>query len=161
MTARPAIFALSPLNLRVKDVSDDFAKPIRLDLNGTLNNKGGFAVSGTAAIAPLDAKLRVSTVNLDLAPADPYVGSALNATIARAALTANGALALKAARDGLQVSYSGDATLGDFRLLDKLTGGALLKWTGAQGQPNRLQAGARLKFTSARSLWTTFARARS
>jgi len=128
-TSRPAIFALSPLNLRLKDVSDDFAKPIGLDLNGTLNNKGGFAVSGTAAIAPLDAKLRVSTVNLDLAPADPYVGSALNATIARAALTANGALALKAARDGLQVSYRGDATLGDFRLLDKLTGGALLKWT--------------------------------
>jgi hypothetical protein len=109
-------------------VSDDFAKPIGLDLDGTLNNKGGFSVSGTAAIAPLDAKLRVSTVNLDLAAADPYVGSALNATIARAALTANGALAVKAAHDGLQVTYRGDATLGAFKLLDKLTGGALLKW---------------------------------
>ncbi len=132
-TARPAIFALSPLNLRLKDVSDDFAKPIGLDLNGTLSDKGGFAkggfaVSGTAAIAPLEAKLRVSTVNLDLAAADPYVGSALNATIARAALTANGALGLKSARKGLQVTYRGDATLGHFKLLDKLTGGDLLKW---------------------------------
>ncbi len=127
-TSRPAVFALSALNLRLKDVSDDFAKPIGLDLNGTLNNKGGFAVSGTAAIAPLDAKLRVSTVNLQLAAGDPYVGGGLNATIARAALTASGALSLKSAREGLQVSYRGDATLGNFKLLDKATGGDLLKW---------------------------------
>src|SRR5208282_2984053 len=42
--------------------------------------------------------------------------------------TANGALGLKSARKGLQVTYRGDATLGHFKLLDKLTGGDLLKW---------------------------------
>jgi len=133
-TSRPAVFAVSPLNIRVKDVSDDFGKPIALDLSGTLNNRGGFAVSGTAAVAPLDAKLRVSTVNLDLAAADPYVGSGLNATIAGAALTSNGSLSVRRVREDLAVTYRGDATLGNVKVLDKATGGDLLKWNALKAR---------------------------
>ncbi len=125
---------MSPLNIRVKDVSDDFGKPIALDLSGTLNNRGGFAVSGTAAVAPLDAKLRVSTVNLDLAAADPYVGSGLNATIAGAALTSNGSLSVRRVREDLAVTYRGDATLGNVKVLDKATGGDLLKWNALKAR---------------------------
>ena len=77
---KPVTVAVAPLNLHLKDVSSDFAKPFGVDIDGTLNRKGTFKVTGKAAIAPLKADLRVATKRLDLTFADPYVSSRLNAT---------------------------------------------------------------------------------
>ena len=52
----------------------------------------------------------------------------LNATISSAALTMNGALALATARDTLRLSYRGDATLGNVRMLDRVTSESVLSW---------------------------------
>jgi len=118
---QPVKAAVAPLNLHLKDVSSDFSKPIAVDVDGTLNSKGTFKVTGTAAIEPLKADLRVATKRLDLAFADPYVSSRLNATITSANLTMDGALGLEQVRNDFLVSYRGDASLGSVRLLDKLT----------------------------------------
>ena len=72
---QPVKAAVAPLNLHLKDVSSDFKKPFAVDVDGTLNRKGTFKVTGTAAIAPLKADLRVATKRLDLAFADPYVAA--------------------------------------------------------------------------------------
>src|SRR5208282_596336 len=108
-------------NLHLKDVSSDFTKPFDIDIDGTLNRKGTFKVTGTAAVAPLKARLRVATTRLDLAFADPYVSSRMNATIASANLTMNGGVGLEQARNDFIVSYRGDASLGSVKMLDKLT----------------------------------------
>jgi hypothetical protein len=113
--------AVAPLNLHLKDVSSDFAKPFSVDVDGTLNRKGTFKVTGTAAITPLKADLRVATKRLDLAFADPYVSSRLNAIITSANLTMDGAVGLEQAHKDFLVSYKGDASLGAVRMLDKLT----------------------------------------
>ncbi len=118
---QPVKAAVAPLNLHLKDVSSDFSKPFAVDVDGTLNRKGTFKVTGTAAIAPLKADLRVATKRLDLAFADPYVSSRLNATITSANLTMDGAVGLEQARNDFLVSYRGDASLGSVRMLDKLT----------------------------------------
>ncbi len=121
MAPQPIKLALAPLNLRLKDVSSDLAKPISVDIDGTLNRKGTFKVTGTAAPVPLKAELRVATKRLDLSFADPYVSSRLNAKITSANLTMDGAVGLEQARKDFIVSYRGDATLGSVRMLDKLT----------------------------------------
>jgi len=118
---QPVKAAVAPLNLHLKNVSSDFTKPIAVDVDGTLNSKGTFKVTGTAAIAPLKADLRVATKRLDLAFADPYVSSRLNATITSGNLTMDGAVGLEQARNDFLVSYRGDASLGSVRMLDKLT----------------------------------------
>ncbi len=118
---KPVTIAVAPLNLHLKDVTSDFAKPFSVDVDGTLNRKGTFKVTGTAAITPLKADLRVATKRLDLAFADPYVSSRLNATITSANLTMDGAVGLAQDRDDFLVSYKGDAALGSVRMLDKLT----------------------------------------
>ncbi len=92
-----------------------------VDIDGTLNRKGTFKVTGTAAIAPLKADLRVGTKRLDLTFADPYVSSRLNAIITSANLTMDGAVGLAQVRKDFLVSYKGDASLGSVRMLDKLT----------------------------------------
>ncbi len=118
---QPVKAAVAPLNLHLKDVSSDFTKPFGVEVDGTLNRKGTFKVTGTAAIAPLKARLRVATKRLDLAFADPYVSGRMNATIASANLTMNGAVGLEQARKDFLVSYRGDASLGSVKMLDKLT----------------------------------------
>ena len=118
---KPVKAAVAPLNLHLKDVSSDFKKPFAVEVDGTLNRKGTFKVTGTAAIAPLKADLRVATKRLDLAFADPYVAGRMNATIASANLTMDGTVGLEQARKDFLVSYRGDASLGSVRMLDKLT----------------------------------------
>ncbi len=118
---KPVTVAVAPLNLHLKDVTSDFAKPFGVDIDGTLNKKGTFKVTGTAAIPPLKAALHVETKRLDLAFANPYVSSSLNATITSANLTVDGALGLEQAQKNFLVSYKGDASLGSVRMLDKVT----------------------------------------
>jgi uncharacterized protein involved in outer membrane biogenesis len=121
MAPRPIKLAVAPLNLHLKDVSSDLAKPIAVDIDGTLNRKGTFKVTGTAAPIPLKADLRIATKRLDLSFADPYLSSRLNATITSANLTMDGAVGREQERKDFIVSYRGDASLGSVRMLDKLT----------------------------------------
>jgi Domain of Unknown Function (DUF748) len=117
----PVKVAVAPLNLHLKDVSSNFTKPFGVDVDGTLNKKGTFKVTGTAAIAPLKAELRVAMKKLDLTFADPYVSSRMNAKITSANLTMDGAVGLEQASKDFLISYKGDASLGSVRMLDKLT----------------------------------------
>ena len=120
--------AVAPLDLHLKNISNDLSKPIAIDLDGILNRKGSFKVTGTAAPAPLRLELRVVTRRLDLAPFDPYVTSHLNTTIASAALTMNGAVGVSNERKEMRVSYRGDAAIGRVRMLDKVTNESFLRW---------------------------------
>ncbi len=126
---QPVTIAVAPLNLHLKDVTSDFTKPFGIDIDGTLNRKGTFKVTGTAAIAPLKANLRVATKRIDLTFADPYVSSRMNAKIATANLTMDGAVGLEQQRKDFLVSYKGDASLGRVRMLDKLTNDLFFRMT--------------------------------
>ncbi len=127
-TPRPAKLKVAPLNIHLKDVTQDLAKPIDLDITGTLNNKGSFDIAGTVAPIPLKAELRVRTDRLNLAPVDPYVSSKLNATITSAALTMKGALGLDNSHKDFRVSYRGDVALGNVMVLDKVTRDPFVQW---------------------------------
>ncbi len=129
MMPRKVEVTVAPLNLHLKNVSNDLAKPIALDLDGVLDRKGGFKVTGTAAPVPLKLNLRVVTRRLNLAPFDPYVTSHLNTKIAKGALTMNGAVALDNERKVMRVSYRGDAALVGVGMLDKVTNDSFLRWS--------------------------------
>ncbi|MHB8381645.1 MAG: DUF748 domain-containing protein [Candidatus Binataceae bacterium] len=120
--------SLAPLNIHLKDVTSDFAKPFGVDLDGSLNQRGTLKVTGTAAIAPLKANLRIVTRRLDLSPADPYATGHLNATIKSALLTMDGAAGLSQERKTFRITYRGDVTVGDVATLDKVTGEPFLRW---------------------------------
>ena len=125
----PVKLAIAPLNLHVKDVSSDLSKPFNVDLDAVLNKKGSLKVTGTTAPDPLKAHLHIVTRRLDLAFADPYMAKQLNATIKSAGLTMNGDVALAKVRNDVAVNYRGDATLGNVRMQDRLTGDNFLRWS--------------------------------
>ena len=118
---KPVTVAVAPLNLHLKDVTSNFTKPFGIDIDGTLNRKGTFKVTGTAAIAPLKADLRVGTKRLDLTFADPYVSSRLNASYHEREPDDGRRGRTEQQRKDFLVSYKGDAALGSVRMLDKLT----------------------------------------
>jgi hypothetical protein len=148
---RPVKASISPLNLNVKNVTNDFRKPIEVELDGVLNRRGSFKVNGPVVIAPLKADLKVNTRRLDLAVADPYLPKNLNATIKSALLTNTGVVDAAMVRDNLRLTYRGNATIGRVRMLDKVTGDDFVRWNSlsfdridfglGRGQP-RVHVGA-------------------
>ena len=130
--AKPVKLEIVPLGLNLKDISDDLSKPIGVELDGIVNSKGSFKIEGTAAPAPLDAKLRITTKRLDLSAVNAYLGDQINArfnaTIATALLTMNGIATATNRRHHLRAGYRGDLTLGGVQILDKLTGDSFLRW---------------------------------
>ncbi len=120
--------AVSPLNINLKNISSDFAKPINIAVDGTLNRRGTFKIDGDAAIDPLKANLNIETNRLDISAAGAYASSKLNAVIRRVALTTKSKVAVTKDGQDMKIRYGGDVTVGDLYVLDKLTGDEFLKW---------------------------------
>ena len=118
----------SPLNIHMKGVSDDLARPVPIEIDGVRNKVGTFKVEGTASLQPIKADLHVETKTLALAGVDAYVSTRLNAEIRRAALTLKGDVGVAQVNTDFHVNYRGDATVGDFTMIDKVTGDDFLDW---------------------------------
>jgi uncharacterized protein involved in outer membrane biogenesis len=128
MASRPVKASISPLNLKVKNLTEDFRKPIDVEIDGVLNRRGSFKLAGPVVIAPLKADLKVNTSRLDLTVADSYMPKDLNAAIKSALLTTTGTANAVMVRDNLRMTYRGNATLGNVRMLDKLTADDFVRW---------------------------------
>ncbi len=128
MPARPVKASITPLNLKVKNFTNDFRKPIEVEIDGVLNRRGSFKIGGPVVIAPLKADLKVDTRRLDLAVADSYLPKNLNAAIKSTLFTTKGTASAAMVRDNLRISYRGNATLGNVRVIDKLTSEDFVRW---------------------------------
>ncbi|MGD0074844.1 MAG: DUF748 domain-containing protein [Candidatus Binataceae bacterium] len=125
---RPVKVAVEPFNLHLKGISNDLSKAIGIDLDATVNRTGVIKVAGSAAPNPLKANLKLNVRKLDIVPVDAYVTKQLNAKIVAAALTIVGVADVENEHDKLRARYRGDVTLGNVRMLDKLTGDNFLRW---------------------------------
>ncbi|PCE23580.1 AsmA family protein [Paraburkholderia acidicola] len=126
-TPRPVKLSVTPLQLKVQQISDDMSHPLPIDLQATLNRKGTLGVTGNVTATPLKLVLKINANRLDAAAFEPYFGNKLNATIASALLNANGEVALSQNK-ALQVEYRGDVALVDVRMLDKATSDPFAGW---------------------------------
>jgi hypothetical protein len=127
-TPRPVKLNITPLQLKVQQISDDLSRPLPIDLQATLNRKGTLGVTGDVTATPLKLALKVDANRLDAAAFEPYFGGKLNATIASALLNMNGDVALSQASKALKASYRGNAALVDVRMLDKATSDSFAGW---------------------------------
>ncbi|MDR8397402.1 DUF748 domain-containing protein [Paraburkholderia sp. USG1] len=126
-TPQPVKLNITPLQLKVQNISDDLSRPLPVDLQATLNRKGTLGVKGDVTATPLKVAVKVNANRLDAAAFEPYFGGKLNAVIASALLNANGDLALSQAKS-LKATYRGDMALVDVRMLDKATSDPFAGW---------------------------------
>ncbi|CAB3657384.1 hypothetical protein LMG24238_01483 [Paraburkholderia sediminicola] len=127
-TPNPVKLSVTPLQLKVQQISDDLSKPLPVDLQATLNKKGTLGVKGDVTATPLKVAVKVNANRLDAAAFEPYFGGKLNALIASALLNANGDLALSQAK-ALKATYRGDVALVDVRMIDKATSDPFAGWS--------------------------------
>ncbi len=126
-TPQPVKLGITPLQLKVQQISDDLSRPLPVQLQATLNRKGTLDLKGDVSATPLKVAVKVNANRLDAAAFEPYFGSKLNAAIASALLNASGDLALTQAKS-LKASYRGDVALVDVRMLDKATSDPFAGW---------------------------------
>jgi hypothetical protein len=127
-TPRPVKLSVTPLQLKVEQISDDLSRPLPIDLQATLNKKGTLGIKGNVTATPLKVAVKVNANRLDAAAFEPYFGGKLNALIASALLNANGDLALSQAK-ALKATYRGDVALVDVRMIDKATSDPFAGWS--------------------------------
>ncbi|VVE04215.1 DUF748 domain-containing protein [Pandoraea sputorum] len=139
---RPINAKFAPLNIKVQGASQDMTKPLQLEVNGTLNKKGSLNATGSVTPQPLSGDLQVKTQQLDLAAFDSYMSDELNASIASALLSSNGRATFAMKGDTPQATYRGDATLGNVRLLDKVTTDDFVRWNALAVQQINLAVGS-------------------
>ncbi|MFJ2992034.1 DUF748 domain-containing protein [Pandoraea sp. NPDC087047] len=139
---RPTNAKFAPLNIKVQGASQDMTKPLQLEVNGTLNKKGSLNATGSITPQPLAGDLQVKTQQLDLAAFDSYMSDQLNASIASALLSSNGRATFAMKGDTTQATYRGDATLGNVRLLDKVTADDFVRWNALSVQQINLAIGS-------------------
>ncbi|MGN6083244.1 DUF748 domain-containing protein [Trinickia sp.] len=126
---RPAKLHLAPLQLDVRNVTEDMSRPLAIKLEASLNGKGSLNVNGDVVPDPLDASLSVEANRLDLSSIEPYFGDKLNAKIASAELNARGQVKAVIAKNGApSYAYRGFAALVDVRLLDRVNSAPLAGW---------------------------------
>lgn len=126
--AKPVEVDAVPLQLEIKGVSSDFAKPAGISLQTTINRKGLLKIDGTAAPEPLNAKLHIETQRLDLTPVNAYLSDRLNVKLASLLLTMNGVVDASRPPEGMRATYRGNIVFGNARFLDKLTGDNFVRW---------------------------------
>ncbi|RDV01004.1 DUF748 domain-containing protein [Trinickia dinghuensis] len=125
----PAKLHVAPIQLDVRNITEDLSRPLAIKLEASLNGKGTLDVGGNIVPSPLDASLTVEANRLDLSPFEPYFGSSLNAKIAKAELNARGQVKAVMPKSGApSYSYRGFASLVDVRLLDRTNSAPLAGW---------------------------------
>lgn len=139
---RPISAKFAPLNVRVQGASQDMGKPLQLEVNGTLNKKGSLNATGSITPQPTSGDLQIKTQQLDLAAFDSYISDELNASIASALLSSNGRATFAMKGDTPQATYRGDATLGNVRLLDKVTADDFMRWNALSVQQINMAVGS-------------------
>jgi hypothetical protein len=139
---RPIDAQFAPLNVKVQGASQDMTQPLRLEVTATLNKKGSLNASGSITPQPLAGDLQIKTQQLDLAAFDSYMSDQLNASIASALLSSNGRATFAMKGDTPQATYRGDATLGNVRLLDKVSTDDFMRWNSLSVQQINLAVGS-------------------
>ncbi|WP_353190111.1 DUF748 domain-containing protein [Pandoraea pnomenusa] len=139
---RPINAKFAPLNVKVQNASQDMTKPLQLEVTGTLNKKGTLNATGNVTPQPLAGDLQIKTQQLDLAAFDSYMSDELNASIASALLSSTGRATFSMKGETPQVTYRGDATLGNVRLLDKVTTDDFMRWNALSVQQINMAVGS-------------------
>jgi hypothetical protein len=128
-TDQPARYALTKTSLSLENFSTTSGTRGTLSVLFGLNGKGTASAKGPVGIHPTYADLDAEVRSLDLVPLEPYVLSNLKLSLARATLSARGALSLREGAPGkTSVGFAGRATIRDLLAVDQTTKLDFFKW---------------------------------
>lgn len=125
--AEPVKLAIQGLNGGIDNLSDNFAQPRDLKLEGKVD-RGTFNATGKVQPLPTVADLQLKFNQFDIASFAPYISVPLNVVISKARISGNGKLRYDGRHAEPRFTYRGNASLERVRVQDKLTGDDFLRW---------------------------------
>ncbi|RON11178.1 hypothetical protein BK659_02785 [Pseudomonas brassicacearum] len=126
--AQPAVaLELGPLNVDVKNFDSLNGSPFSLKLDTGLGKQGKILADGEVNLAPISAKLKVQTKDIDLRVAQSYINPFIRLELRSGMLGSDLAVDLKST-DPLAFSVTGRAQVDQLHTLDTLKTRDFLKW---------------------------------
>ncbi|APC17462.1 hypothetical protein BLL42_17605 [Pseudomonas frederiksbergensis] len=126
--AQPAVaLELGPLNVDVKNFDSLNGSPFTLKVDTGLGKQGKILVDGEVNLAPISAKLKVQTKDIDLRVAQAYINPFIRLELRSGMLGSDLAVDLKST-EPLAFSVTGRAQVDQLHTLDTLKTRDFLKW---------------------------------
>ncbi|WP_287814863.1 DUF748 domain-containing protein, partial [Pseudomonas sp.] len=131
MQKEPVAVELGPLNVDVQNFDSLNQSPFTLKLDTGLGKQGKISASGEVNLAPVTAKLKVNTQDIDLRVAQAYITPFIRLELRSGRLGSDLAVNLKNI-DPLTLSITGSAKVDQLQTLDTLKGRDFVKWENLQ-----------------------------
>ena len=134
MPARPASFVLTPLNVRLEDLTDAPQHASRLSVSIGMDGKGKVDVEGPVKVLRPAADLSIAVDALELPPFDPYLDlyGDLAARLGSGKLRVKGHARFDGGAEPASWSFEGDTRVDGLALLDAERNQELVRWKELQ-----------------------------
>jgi Domain of Unknown Function (DUF748) len=130
---------LSPLSVRVDDISLDLGKPVKIAVDAKLNDSGSLQVSGEVTPSPLLADVSVKMSAIPLSMAQGYVAQFTSLTLLDGAL--NGDTHVKYGPAQPQLLLSGNLSVAKLHTVDNALHEDFINWDNLDVQGLKFQQG--------------------
>jgi hypothetical protein len=105
--------------VHVKGASLDFAKPMQVEMDSTINDQAQFKAAGSMALDPMVADLDVTLDKARMRVVQPYILPYADLTISDGTLGLKGKVKmLPPERDGPEIDFAGDVSIDGFKSTD-------------------------------------------
>ena len=125
--AEPVALELAPLNVRVAGYDTLNAKPITVELDTGIGKQGKLQAKGQVNLNPVSAQLAVTTRDIDLRIAQPYLTPFVRLELRSGMLDTDLQLDL-ASTEPLAFAVTGKATVNQLHTLDTLKSRDFVRW---------------------------------
>ncbi|NUO09543.1 MAG: DUF748 domain-containing protein [Candidatus Brocadia sp.] len=127
-TAPVAQLDLSPVNLKIEDVTIGAPGAAHIELQAGLNQTGTIKATGKVSPDPLAADLDVQISKVALPPFDPYLGKYTQLEINDGALSLNGRLNFSRVGAEQHIDFGGDLWIESARFVDSVLSEDFVRW---------------------------------
>jgi Domain of Unknown Function (DUF748) len=117
---------LAPLSLTVQGASLDMAKPLTIDFDTKINEKGSLNVTGQVTPKPVSANVALKLSGVELATLQPYVAQYTSMTLQDGALSGDGTVRYGASKPALQ--FSGNLSVSKLHTIDNALHQDFISW---------------------------------
>ncbi|MNQ71546.1 OmpA family protein [compost metagenome] len=123
----PVALELGPLNIDLQNFDSLNQSPFTLRIDSGLGKQGKITASGELNLAPVSARLKVTTQDIDLRVAQAYISPFIRLELRSGMLGSDLAVDLKST-DPLAFSVTGKARVNQLHTLDTLKSRDFVKW---------------------------------
>ncbi len=114
-----AHFAITPLNVTLRDASLDLSRPLPVAFDASINGSGRIEGAGQVVPQPVAAEVDLSLAGFEVATLQPYASGATDLTIRRGTVGAKGRFSMSPAGAAQpELAFAGDVTIADFGSID-------------------------------------------